>query len=78
VCFRDSRRAMLVFVGTCLLGSLIARSPAAGQERAPENLLANPSFELGSQAWHVATGGKTEAGSRSKATTPPTAGTPAG
>jgi len=61
VCFRDSRRALLVFVGTCLLGSLIARSPAAGQERAPENLLANPSFELGSQAWHVATGGKTEA-----------------
>lgn len=61
MCFRDSRRVRLVFVGACLLGSLFARHPAAGQVQTPENLLANPSFELGSQGWHLATGGKTEA-----------------
>ena len=31
------------------------------QEQAPENVLGNPSFELGSQGWRLDTGAKTEA-----------------
>ena len=61
MCFHAPTRVMLVFACTCSLLSLFPPSRAAGQEPLPENLLANPSFELGSQSWHLETGGNTEA-----------------
>ncbi len=61
MCFRAPTRVTLAFAGACSLLSLFPRNQAAGQEQPPENLLANPSFELGSQGWHLETGGKTEA-----------------
>jgi hypothetical protein len=59
--FRAATRTTLISPWMCLVLLLGQGTRAAGQGQPSKNLLANPSFELGSQGWHADTGGHTEA-----------------
>jgi len=53
-------RSALVMIALAALSAFVAAAPAAGV-KSPENMFANPSFELGRESWHLDRDVRTEA-----------------
>jgi len=65
MCLADATRvtlALTCFLLSCLsLGALSLGTEAIAQQEQPDNLFANPGFEIGSFGWQLQTGGNTDA-----------------